>query len=175
MFNCIPNYLHTCPPVGIEFVAKSVTCPSQLPELSGLLRRDLPSYANRIFQRQRKIGEAVYTSMIAVSKAELDPLKIEHQEYTPVYPQASPSQLFITTLERQYNDKKTVDLEHFHWLFLSRTRKGWRLVTIYSRIGAREKYTNQPITPPMESSQTVIAQAIRTWLNDCHIGKINKD
>jgi hypothetical protein len=156
----------------MEIAAQPNTCPVKISDLSELMRRDLPSYANRLFQRQRKMKDAVYSSMVAVGEPELDPLQIKHQEYTPIYPQVKPEQIFISTLERQYNGTSSVELQQFHWLFIAKTRKGWRLVTIYSRLGTRKKGTDNMITPPIESSHTVVGQSVRTWLNDCYLGKI---
>jgi hypothetical protein len=112
--------------------------------------------------------------MVAVGSPEFEPLKIAHQEYTPIYPQAAPQQVFISTLERQYTGIKSSELQQFHWLFLTPTRQGWRLVTIYSRIGTTNKSGDSPLSPPIESSHTPVGEAIRIWLNDCHVGKIKR-
>jgi hypothetical protein len=89
--------------------------------------RDLPSYTNRVIQRRRKLRERVYSSIVAVSKPNFTPIAIASREYPPQFPQAAPTQIFITTLERQYTGIKSADLQQFHWLFLAKTKLGWRL------------------------------------------------
>jgi hypothetical protein len=41
---------------------------------------------------------------------------------------------------------------------------------MFSRIG--DALANQPPSPPQDTSQGVIAQAIRLWLRDCRAGAI---
>lgn len=149
------------------------TCPSKLSDLTNLLIRDLPSYTNRLIQQRRKRTDPVYSSLLAVSAPNFKPLAISSHEYSPEFPQAAPQQVFITTLERQYTGVKSAELQQFHWLFMSQTRLGWRLVSIYSSIGGSPR-GNTPVSPPSESSNTVIGAAIRIWLNDCYVGKVQE-
>jgi hypothetical protein len=147
------------------------TCPAQLDSLTNLLVRDLPSYGNRIIQQRRTRTDKVYSSILTASAPELQPLAIVSREYPPRFPQAAPSQVFITTLENQYTGTKSAQLQQFHWLFLAKTQQGWRLVNIYSRTGGFPA-ANKLISPPIESSKTIVGEAIRIWLNDCYVGKV---
>ena len=83
------------------------------------------------------------------------------------------TQIFISTLERQYTGLQSSQLQQFHWLFLAQTRQGWRLVNIYSRTSGFPT-ANTAISPPIESSKTVVGEAIRIWLNDCYLGKVRE-
>ncbi|WP_199246228.1 hypothetical protein [[Phormidium] sp. ETS-05] len=55
-------------------------------------------------------------------------------------------------------------LQRFHWLFLTKTADGWELVQMFSIQGRTEA---QPPTPPEESRDSFIGEAIRSWLQDC--------
>ncbi len=152
-------------------IAKSSNCQEQDVEtLTTQLLRDLPSYANRISQRSRRRNRTVdiYSYVLLAGRPEFAPLTLGPGEYTPADPASfvePPQQIFITTLERQYIDGKPVELQEYHWLFLTKTDSGWRLAMMFSRTGPY--LGGQPPTPPRDSSNGVIAQAISTWLRDC--------
>ncbi len=148
------------------------TCPANVETLTSLLLRDLPSYANRIIQRRRKRTDLVYSSVILAGRPEFTPIDNTSREYPPLFPQAGPTQVFITTLEVQYTGTKSAKIQQFHWLFLVNTRLGWRLSNIYSRTSTSPRTEDTVIAPPTESSRTIVGEAIRTWLNDCHVGKV---
>jgi hypothetical protein len=169
------NYLPPIYPVpAIELMAAKSVCPADLDSLSRLLARDLPSYTNRVMQRRKKKGDRVYSSVVAAGNPESTPIPIVSREYSPVYPSAAPSQLFITTLERQYTDIKVTQLQQFHWLFLAKTRIGWRLVTMYSRLNVKSPSADRSIVPPTESSNTAVGEAVRLWLKDCYAGGVRE-
>jgi hypothetical protein len=147
------------------------TCPAKLTDLSKLLARDLPSYANRLIQQRRKRTDKLYSSIVTASDPELKPIEIVSREYSPQFPQAAPTQVFITTLENQYTGSQVAQIQQFHWLFLAQTRLGWRLVTIYTRTGGFP-IAKTLISPPIESSKTIVGEAIGIWLNDCYLGKV---
>ncbi|PSB56346.1 hypothetical protein [Chamaesiphon polymorphus] len=147
------------------------TCPVKSTELSNLLVRDLPSYANRLIQQRRKRTDTLYSSIVAASEPELKPIEIVSREYSTQFPQAAPTQVFITTLEDQYTGSRVAKIQQFHWLFIAQTRLGWRLVSIYTRTGGFPIATTL-ISPPIESSKTIVGEAIAIWLNDCYLGKI---
>jgi hypothetical protein len=153
--------------------ATPVACPVKLASLADLLVRDLPGYGNRILQQRRKRTDRVYSSLATASSPELQPLPVVSREYPAQFPQAAATQVFITTLETQYTGNRSAQIQQFHWLFLAQTRQGWRLANIYTRTGGFP-LTNNPISPPIESSQTIVGEAIRIWLNDCYLGKIRK-
>jgi hypothetical protein len=114
---------------------KTVACPAKLSSLAELLVRDLPSYGNRISQQRRKRTDRVYSSIVTASAPELQPLPIVSREYPAQFPQAAPTQVFISTLENQYTGNRSAQIQQFHWLFLAQTRQGWRLANIYTRTG----------------------------------------
>ena len=140
--------------------------------LAGLVK-DLPNYTNRVNQKSRRLNRSVdiYSYVLIAGKAEFAPLSLGPGEYLPTLPVAEqPQQVFITTLERQYTSKKLVQLQQYHWLFLTQTKGGWRLAFMFSRTGT---YPNkQPPTPPRESSNGSVAQAVKTWLRDCQAGTL---
>jgi len=55
-------------------------------------------------------------------------------------------------------------------LFLTKTKSDWRFVMMYSQTGLHPK--NQPPTPPRDSSNGDIAQAVNAWLRDCQAGSV---
>jgi hypothetical protein len=162
---------YRCERVVPIVAASPYTCPAKLEDLTTSLVRDLPGYANRLIQRRRKRTDPVYSSIVNVGAPELKPLAIASREYPIQFPQAAPQQVFITTLERQYTGIRSAELQQFHWLFMVQTRLGWRLVNIYSSTGGTPR-ANTPVSPPIESSNTAVAEGIRLWLNDCHLGKV---
>jgi hypothetical protein len=147
------------------------TCPVKLADLTTALVRDLPSYTNRLIHQRRSLKDPVYSSIVTASLPDLQSIDTISREYPPRFPPSAPSQIFLSTLERQYTGIQSTQLQQFHWLLLAQTRIGWRLVNIYSRTSTFPR-TNAPITPPTESSNTVIGEAVRIWLNDCYVGKI---
>jgi hypothetical protein len=168
---CIQSIEYQCNKVVPILASVPNTCPAKLDRLTALLARDLPSYANRLIQRRRKLTARVYSSIVAAGASDFKPIEISSREYQPQFPQTPPIQIFITTLERQYTGIQASELQQFHWLFMAQTQMGWRLVSIYSRTSTA-RTTNAPMTPPIESSKTVVGEAIRLWLNDCYIGKV---
>ncbi|MGJ3254654.1 MAG: hypothetical protein ACFE0J_26505 [Elainellaceae cyanobacterium] len=157
-----------------DLIQVRISCPDDLETLTQLMLRDLPGYANRVSQRARDRDRIVdlYTFVILAAQPEFMPLTLGPGSYNPA-PSDSPSalqQVFFTTLEREYVGDNTELLQHFHWLFLGKTERGWWFGLMASRIGGYPD--NQPQSPPRDSSQGVIAQAIRLWLRDCRAGAI---
>ena len=155
---------------------QSQKCQAQDVEiLTAQLLKDLPSYANRVSQRLRRPNRTfdIYTYVLLAGRPEFAPLTLGPGEYLPSEPAAldeTTRQVFITTLERQYTDGKPVQLQEYHWLFLTKTDSGWRLAMMFSRTGTYP--SKQPPTRPRDSSNGVIAQAVRTWLRDCQAGSV---
>jgi hypothetical protein len=156
-----------------QFIRPRTTCPDRLEDLMPLLLRDLPSYANRVSQRaylrQFRVTQNIPGTVIVAGLPELAPIELASREYVPQQEDTT-RQAFFTTLERQYVANQTVDLEHYHWLILTPTPSGWRFVLLFSAIGNAPP--NAPPTPPQDTSQGVVAQAIRLWLRDCRAGRI---
>ena len=151
------------------------TCPADVETLTSQLIRDLPSYANRVIQRSRRLNRTVdsFSYVLVAGKPEFVPLSLGPGQYSSAASVADvepPKQVFITTLERQYLGGKAIESQHYHWLFLTQTPSGWRLALMFSRIGSSSP--GRPPTPPRESSKGVIGQAVTIWLRDCRAGAI---
>lgn len=150
-------------------------CPTEVEPLVRLMVRDIASYGNRIISRQqnrllRKLPkESILpprSSILLAGRPEFEPLPIGGSEK----PDPNLRQAFITTLEREIISDKPIDLQQYHWLFLTRGQRGWQLALMFTRTGSYP--ASQPPTPPRESSQGVLGQAIRLWLRDCNAGAI---
>jgi hypothetical protein len=165
-------------------IRPSIACPDRLEDLMPLLLRDLPSYTNRVTQQSYQLDQNANTPghVVLAGEPNYEPLTLNPGEKLPTAESETP-QVFFTTLERQYVAGKLVRLQHHHWLFITPTEtRGWRLVMIYSAIGiypsaqpATAQLSNQsnPLSsPPEDTSQGAIAQAIRLWLRDCEAGSI---
>lgn len=155
-----------------EYIRPLTQCPSELDSLFPMLLRDIPSYANRVSQRAYPTHLRLQNTpgyVLLATLPEFEPLPLVSREYTPLQ-EDDTRQLFFTTLERQYVPGQSIQLQHYHWLFLTQTTQGWRLVLMFSRVG--DIPANEPPTSPYDSSQGVIAQAIRLWLRDCQAGSI---
>ncbi|MCA1992813.1 MAG: hypothetical protein LDL41_12380 [Coleofasciculus sp. S288] len=151
------------------------SCPSDVKALTTLLLRDLPSYANRVIQRSRRLDRTVdtFSYVLVAGNPEFEPLTLGPGGYSNPASVANaepPQQVFLTTLERQYNRGKAIYTQHYHWLFLTQTSDGWRLALMFSRIGSSSG--ERPPTPPRESSDGTIGQAVKIWLRDCRAGAI---
>lgn len=184
----------------IEFKKEKSSCSNQdLSQLTNKLLRDLPAYFNRATQRARRLDRSVqlYSYMLVAGKPDFQPLPLKSwrdevaDEATDgagdgvtdgatnrATDEADKSanngkgieQIFFTTLERQYLKGKAVQLQQFHWLFLTKTKSGWRMSMMYSQTGGYPK--QKPPTPPRESSNSAVGQGIKTWLRDCRAGSI---
>ncbi|MDJ0569006.1 MAG: hypothetical protein QNJ53_08145 [Pleurocapsa sp. MO_192.B19] len=147
------------------------TCPNNLKKLTPLLLKDLPDYSNRVIQRtqraNRKAGIRNY--IITASQAELEPLNLPRIQYSSIDRQ-DPKQVFFTVLERQYGNNKVSNIQTYHWLFLTQTSDGWRMVMMFSRFGNSQ--ANNPPTPPMETTDGIIGQGVQLWLRDCRAGTV---
>lgn len=140
------------------------------------LLRDLPSYANRASQRARRLTRRgdTFSYMIAAGRPEFNPLPLNPTGATDDSTKTiseGVEQLFFTTLERQYTAGKAIELQQFHWLLLTKTNTGWRKVMMFTQTGTFP-VTKLPVTPPRESSDGVVAQAVDAWLRDCQAGSV---
>ncbi|WP_199333745.1 hypothetical protein [Oculatella sp. FACHB-28] len=154
-----------------DYIRPEVTCPDNLESLTAILLRDLPSYANRVSQRARNRERSldVFGYVLLAGRPEFEPLSLGPGEYTPTAPEDDPDQVFFTTLERQYVTGEVVQFQHYHWLFLTQAESGWRFVLMLSQIGSP---SDEPPSPPTDTSNGVIGRAIQTWLRDCRAGDI---
>jgi hypothetical protein len=155
--------------------ASKNSCPSEVEPLIMVMLRDLPGYGNRVIVRSRnRYAEmSSLTSIITAGRPEFEPLPLAPGTTSKIPSkdaQSNLQQVFITTLERQNTAGKLVDLQQFHWLFLTKTQRGWQLALMFTRTGSFP--AGQPPTPPRESSQGIIGQAVQTWLRDCNLGAV---
>ncbi|WP_249069247.1 hypothetical protein [Argonema antarcticum] len=141
--------------------------------------RDIPSYANRVTQRARLRSRDrsldVYGYFIVAGQAEFAPLNLGPGEYTPATSQGESDiqQVFFTTLQRRYSTTKAIQIQDYHWLFLTKTKSGWRLAIMFSMTGPYP--AGRPPTAPRDSNYGVIGQAIEIWLRDCYAGVVRSD
>jgi hypothetical protein len=108
--------------------------------------------------------------VLIAGRPEFEPLPLNAREYQPTSSGDDPKQIFFTTLERHYNNTIGSVQQNYHWVFLTHTVDGWRLALMFSRFGSDRN--SQVLSPPRDSSQGVVAQAIRLWLRDCQVGQI---
>ncbi len=149
-------------------------CPAEVEPLTVLMLRDLPSYANRVMVRSRSRYPAIsaLNSVITAGRPEFVPLPLTSGTFSTIPSPQNASdlrQVFITTLERQNTAGSAIEIQQFHWLFLTKTKSGWRLALMFTRTGAPP---GQPTTPPRDSSQGSVGQAVQTWLRDCNAGSV---
>lgn len=168
----------------IEFKKEKSSCSNQdLSQLTNKLLRDLPAYFNRATQRARRLDRSVqvYSYMLVAGKPDFQPLPLKSwtdgttDEVADGVDKSTGAkkgveQVFFSTLERQYVKGKALQLQQFHWLFLTKTESGWRMSMMYSQTGGYPK--QKPPTPPRESSNSAVGQGIKTWLRDCRAGSL---
>ncbi|WP_242037981.1 hypothetical protein [Tolypothrix sp. FACHB-123] len=147
----------------------------QLDTLTTYLLRDLPSYTNRVTQRARRLSRKseVYSYVLVAGRPEFTPLPLNPGINSVNNDKSATSgveQVFFTTLERQYIGSKALELQEFHWLLLTKTQSGWRLVMMFTQTGSSGK--QELLSPPRDSSGSAIAQGINIWLRDCQAGSI---
>jgi hypothetical protein len=163
--NLVTNHANSINATRYDLLVRS-SCPADLETLVDRLLQDLPSYANRVIVRSgfspktsKPPGYAL-PQIILAGRPEFEPLPLNSGDALP----ENASQVFITTLERQYREGKPLEIEQYHWLFFTKTENGWELAKIVSRFG-----TGADIRPLLgQDSQSEIAEAIRLWLRDCH-------
>ncbi|MEM9543035.1 MAG: hypothetical protein AAGA60_26530 [Cyanobacteria bacterium P01_E01_bin.42] len=155
--------------LGSIFPRAAIACPRDLQTrdlqtVVGLLLEDLPGYANRVIRRSRALGGDRETYIITAGRPEFEPLPLGSTRPVLTSPDA-PKQVFFTTLEQSFEEDRAIARENYHWLFLAPTEDGWRMATIFTRYGSSQK--DRPPSPPRETSNGAIGQAVRLWLRDC--------
>ena len=163
-------------PVWGRNKSESLCSQQSLELITTNLLRDLPSYSNRAAQRARRLtrtGET-FSYMLTAGRPEFKPLPLNPNatsDDTAKTLSEGVEQVFFTTLERRYIAKQAVELQEFHWLLLTKTSDGWRKVMMFTQIGS-SPVTKQPPSPPRDSSDGVVAQAVDAWLRDCQAGSV---
>ncbi|MBW4480983.1 MAG: hypothetical protein KME14_00420 [Tildeniella torsiva UHER 1998/13D] len=159
-------------------------CPSDPQVLATQLLADLPSYANRVSSRNLDLSTnplQPVSSILVASAPDLTPLDLA--QLSPAgaasdrVPDADLQQVFFTTLERQYWQGRPTSLQHHHWLFLTPTQEGWHMALLFSSLGTYPSSgplgsISRAPTPPQESSDGIVGQAVRLWLRDCRAGAV---
>ncbi|WP_052754552.1 hypothetical protein [Calothrix sp. 336/3] len=145
-----------------------------LETLTNNLLRDLPSYANRVNQRGRRLRRKVdfYSYVVTAGRPEFTPLplKLELSEANKNQNfEANIRQVFFTTLSRQYKRPKTIEVQEFHWLLLTKSENGWWMVMMFTQ--SRGERSSTVPTPPRDSSYGDIGQGVNLWLRDCRAMK----
>ena len=171
-------------------IRQTIQCPNEIEPLAELLIRDIPSYTNRV--RQRTVAVLPWTEadvlrslesdeivrepyqparVLFAGKLNLEPLDLSDYAFTTV-PQTGGdvTQLFFTTLSRQYVGLQVDETQEYHWVFLTQTTDGWRLAFMFSAIDGLPIV--QIPTPPRESSDSSVGQALQLWLRDCRAGMV---
>ncbi|TAF06243.1 MAG: hypothetical protein EAZ77_12700 [Nostocales cyanobacterium] len=168
-----PAFSKNLSPKPVDSKVSSSCSEQSLEGLTTRLMLDLPSYANRVTQRSRRLSRSVdiYPYILAAGKPEFQSLPLNPGiDSFPKYESEGVEQVFFTTLERQYINKKAVELQQFHRLFLTKTQLGWQVVMMFTQTG---EYPVKPLlAPPRDSSNGAIAQAVKLWLRDCHAGSV---
>ncbi|MEG4960979.1 MULTISPECIES: hypothetical protein [unclassified Microcoleus] len=162
--NLVTNHPHSINASRYGLLVRS-PCPADLETLVDRLLQDLPSYANRVIVRSHfspntntPPGYAL-PQIILAGRPEFEPLPLNFEDALP----ENASQVFITTLERQYRGGERVEIQQYHWLFFTKMENGWELAKIVSRFG-----TAADVRPLLgQDSESEIAEAIRLWLRDC--------
>lgn len=159
-----------------ETVNNSQKCSSNLEDLANSLVKDIPDYANRIIQRNRIHShplEFFPIYVITSSKPDLQTLPLNQTQYKSLIKSTlnnDVKQIFFTTLERQYStNNRIIETQNFHWLILTQTPKDWQVVMVLSKLGYPRDSANQNFisSPPLDTTQGIIGQAVILWLRDC--------
>ena len=157
-------------PAEVPYIRPSVACPQELETLVAGLVRDLPGYANRVALRTLgnvAVEDWPFGSVLTVGAPELEPIDLSDRTFREVAGmETAAAQVFFTTLERQYVNQQSVLLQHYHWLFLAPSDQGWLMVFMFSSVGPYPAVGRAP-SPPQDSTDGIIGQAVRLWLRDC--------
>jgi hypothetical protein len=114
--------------------------------------------------------------MLTAGRPEFKPLPLNpnvSSENTAKTLSEGVEQIFFTTLERRYIAKQAVELQEFHWLLVTKTSTGWRKVMMFTQTGSFPVSKQVP-SPPRDSSNGVVGQAVDIWLRDCQAGAIRE-
>ncbi len=163
-----PVIAKNIPPKSVNPEISNSCSEQSLETLTTQLMLDLPSYANRSIQRARSLKRSVdtFSYILAAGKPEFQSLPLNPGiDDGDKYEAEGVKQVFFTTLERTYINKKAVELQEFHRLFLTKTNTGWTVVMMFTQDGSYP--VKPPIAPPRNSSNGAIAQGVKLWLRDC--------
>ena len=179
-FPNISSMLNLSPAVSAP---KNFTCPQDIQSLTNLMLRDLPGYANRVIQRSIRLNSDGLSSYVVVAgNPDFNPINTdlspqpENRTQSDIATQRlndrQLQQVFFTTLNREYQGGRSLEVQEFHRLFLVQTSQGWQLALMYSRSGNIGSQPSQALTPVRESINSAVGQAVSTWLRDCQAGTL---
>ncbi len=171
------------------FLRSPSTCPSDIETLTAALIRDIPNYTNRVLQRtvavipdsnRDRLTDSNFLKkpyrpsfVLIAGRPELEPLDLNQYALTTnAEAGGSLTQVFFTTLSRQYSGLKVNEVQEYHWLFLAQVPDGWWLAFMFSAIDDADT-TRAPL-PPRENSEGSVGQAVQLWLRDCRAGAIDR-
>ena len=165
------------------------SCPDDVATLTNVMMRDIPGYTNRVLQRtvavlphteadalraaDSQLVRAPYrpSHVLVAGNVNLTPLDLSDYAFTTDPDAGGPlTQVFFTTLSRQYSGLQTKEVQEYHWLFLTKATDGWRLAFMFSQIDGSQ--LENASTPPEESSRGSLGQAVQLWLRDCRASAI---
>lgn len=157
-----------------EYLRPRTPCPDSLETLVTGLLRDLPGYANRVASRSlNPDAPSRLGSVLVVGEPDFNPIALQPGGGEGLSTeQMAVSQVFFTTLERQYWEGQPFLLQTYNWLFLTPSDAGWHLVFLFSSTGPYPG-AGRPPTPPRESTEGILGQAIGLWLRDCRAGAVH--
>ena len=119
-------------------------------------------YVNREIQRDRQPNQNyIKRNIVIAGRPEFENLP---RSYTPSI-QEDIKQIFLTTLERQYQGTQVVELQRFHWLFMKQNETQWKLINMFS---IEESLSENMLLQPEDTSDGVFAKGIRAWLTKCY-------
>ncbi|MGD1867616.1 MAG: hypothetical protein ACFB0D_23950 [Phormidesmis sp.] len=172
-----------------EPLRPATTCPAEPSQLTELMIRDLPNYTNRVLQRtvavlpwteedeQRERDGAFVrrpyrpSHVLVAGQVNLTPLDLNNYTYTTESAAGGPlTQVFFTTLSRQYSGLQFSEVQEYHWIFLAQTTDGWWPAFMFSSVDNAQ--TSRAALPLNESSESSVGQAVQLWLRDCRSGAI---
>lgn len=129
------------------------SCPQKIESLADALAKEIPGYLNRTYSRLK-----FKTQVHSVSLPDLNPLPLAAGSIASAKvseANSDPQQIFLSVRDRQAGSTETID--RAYWLFMTNTKRGWRLAMVFTRIEQ---------APPEDVSDGAIATSVRAWLRD---------
>ncbi len=153
----------------------SYQCNQDWESLVNSLTKNIADYGNRIIQSARiypNLENFLPTYIVTASIPDTQSLPLNNfanEDFNTLENQ-NIKQLFFTTLERQYSsDNRIIEAQNFHWLIFTFTPQGWQLVKAMTRFGYPQSPGNFSVSPPRDTTNGIIGQAVNLWLRDFDI------
>ncbi|MBD2392780.1 hypothetical protein VKI21_01815 [Cyanobacterium aponinum UTEX 3222] len=148
-------------------------CNNNWENLTKSLTKDVADYGNRIIQSSRiypNLDNFLPTYIVTASIPDTQSLPLNNFASEDFYMSENQEtkQLFFTTLERQYSsNNRIIEAQNFHWLIFTFTPQGWQLVKAITRFGYPQPEGDFSVSPPRDTTNGIIGQAVNLWLRDC--------